>query len=204
SLERLNIFHAADGRPFPSVSHPRDEFTSIFGVGPRATPAVGDNVVYTFGVTGRLNGLQIERKGGVVELFSLELLKDFKANNLRFGASASPLVEGDLMIAPVGAKGAGVVAVHRKTGATVWRALDDGASYASPIAIGEGAQRQIIVLTQHGIASLSPRDGAVFWQHPFKDRINESSTTPQKAGDLLIVSSVTLGTVALKLTDKRG
>src|SRR5262249_46384589 len=38
----------------------------------------------------------------------------------------------------------------------------------------------------------------------FKDRIFESSTTPVKVGDLLIASSVTRGSVALKLTEENG
>jgi outer membrane protein assembly factor BamB len=205
--ERLSAFDPADGKLLAHIEQPRDAFSSVFGVGPRATPVVSDHTAYALGVTGQLSAVSVKRTGGEVSLryrFGVDLLKEFTAKNLRFGASASPLVEGDLVITLVGGKGAGVVALDRKTGAVAWKALDDAASYTSPIAVGEGAKRQIIVLTQQGLAGLSPRDGSVFWQYPFKDKIHESSTTPLKVGDLLIASSVTLGSVALKMTEKRG
>src|SRR5262249_6852701 len=74
----------------------------------------------------------------------------------------------------------------------------------SPIAVGAGDSRQIIVLTQKNLVSLSPKDGAVIWQFPFQDRLSESSTTPVRCGDLLVASSVTLGSAALKLGEKNG
>ena len=70
--------------------------------------------------------------------------------------------------------------------------------------IGLDGSRQIVALTQKGLVGLSPKDGAVLWQHEFKDLINESSTSPVLVGNLLIASSVTRGSVALKLTEKDG
>jgi outer membrane protein assembly factor BamB len=205
--EQLSAFDPVDGKRLAHVDQPRDAFKSPFGAGPSATPTVADGTAYALGITGQLSAVQVTRSGGEVSLrsvFGKDLLKEFKATNLKFGISASPLVEGDLVIALVGGKGAGIVALDRKTGKVAWRALDDSASYASPIAIGDGASRQIVALTGLKLVSLSPRDGSVNWEQPFKDRINESSTTPQKVGDLLIASSVTLGTVALKLGEKGG
>lgn len=60
------------------------------------------------------------------------------------------------------------------------------------------------MLTQKGLVGLAPKDGEVYWQYPFQDKLNESSTTPILVGDLLIASSVTLGSVALKLTTRNG
>ena len=207
-VERLTAFNVVDGKELASVEHERDPFKSLFGAGPRSTPTVAGNVVYSFGVTGRLSAVKYPRgdvsRLALRELFGHDLLKEFKAKNLTFGVSASPLVEGELVIALVGGPGAGVIAFDRHSGAVVWKALDDPASYASPVAIGDGPKRQMIVLTQTGLASLSPRNGAVNWQHPFKDRLNESSTTPLLVGDLLIASSVTLGSVALRMTERNG
>ena len=208
--DRLSAWTADTGKPVGTVSGERGPFSSPFGAGPRATPAFAGDLVYTLGVTGKLASetlLRVPPDGAKVNSgFAINTLADFNAKNLTFGASASPLVEGDLIIALVGGKGAGVVAFSRMSGQAVWKALDDPASYASPIAIGEGVgdKRQIIVLTQLGLASLSPKDGHVFWKFPFRDLLSESSTTPVKVGDLLIASSVTLGSVALKMTEKDG
>ena len=43
-------------------------------------------------------------------------------------------------------------------------------------------------------------DGKPLWAFPFKDRLNESSTTPVAVGDLIVASSVTAGSVALDPT----
>lgn len=207
NVERLGVFDAASGKLLASVEQPRKDFNSPFGLGPRSSPTVVDGTAYVFGVTGNFRAAGVTRDSGTASLkplFDKNLLTEFAAKNLTFGVSASPLVEGDLVINLVGGKGAGVVALNRKTGDVAWKALDDPASYASPVAIGEGAKRQIIVLTQKGLASLSPGDGTINWQHPFQDRLNESSTTPLQVGDLLLGSSVTLGSVALKLTEKEG
>jgi outer membrane protein assembly factor BamB len=207
--ERVTVYRLADGKVVASAERPRDTFQSPFGVGPRATPTVVNDKAYTLGVTGRFIGWQFQQAmgrdmGSLTSLFEHQLLQQFEAKNLTFGVSASPLVEGHLIVVPVGGKGAGVVAFDRNSGAVVWKCLDDAASYSSPIALGEDRLRQIVVLTQKGLVSLSPRDGSVYWQYPFEDKLNESSTTPIQVGDLLIASSVTLGSVALKLLAKDG
>jgi outer membrane protein assembly factor BamB len=205
--ERLTVFDAESGKPLAATDYPRGTFTSPFGNGPRATPVVAGNRIYSFGVTGRLAATDVTRDGDAITLrplFAVDPLMDFKAPNLKFGVSATPLVEGGLLVVPVGGKGAGVVAYDRNNGKVVWHVLDDPASYSSPVAIGEGASRQIIVLTQKGLVSLAPKDGATLWQFPFQDALSESSTTPVQAGGLLIASSVTLGSAALKLSVRDG
>jgi outer membrane protein assembly factor BamB len=110
----------------------------------------------------------------------------------------------DTVIVAVGGKGASLVAFDGKTGAVVWKALDDAASYASPVAFDHAGRRQLVALTGAAVVSLDPKTGELFWRHPFRDVLAESSTTPVKVGDLLVASSVTLGSVALKLGAKDG
>jgi outer membrane protein assembly factor BamB len=205
--ERLTVFDADSGKALADTSYTRAKFSSMFGAGPSATPVVSGDRVYTYGITGHLAATEFKRTGNSIELkplFATDPLNDFSAKNLFFGISSTPLIEGDLLIVPVGGKGAGVVAYDRSNGKIVWQTLDDQASYASPIAIGEGANRQIIYLTQSNLVSLAPKDGAVFWKFPFKDQLNESSTTPVRIGDLMIISSVTRGSAALKLSERDG
>jgi outer membrane protein assembly factor BamB len=204
--ERVAIYDAATGRELAAAAYGRAAFSSIFGVGPRATPVVtSDGQVITDGVTGILNAWRFP--GGASALskdWGANTLEHFQAKNLFFGVSASPLVDGDRAIVAVGGKGASLVAYHRKTGEVDWKTLDDAASYASPVILGDGSQRQLVSLTAEGVVSLNPATGELLWRYPFKDLLAESSTTPIKVGDLLVASSVTLGSVALKLTTKDG
>src|SRR5205823_5603247 len=109
--------------------------------------------------------------------------------NLFFGASCSPLVEGDRVLVNVGGKGASVVAFDCTDGHVLWKALDDRASYSSPMALSKGARRQVVFFTQRGLVALSPADGSVFWQFPLEDKLSESSVTPVRAGDVLLAGA---------------
>jgi outer membrane protein assembly factor BamB len=199
--EEVIAWDAKEGKELWRTPYDRGAFTSIFGNGPRATPAVVDGKVYAFGVTGFLTCLDAA-KGEKV--WQVDTLKTFQAANLFFGASSSPLVEGDKVLVNVGGKGASIVAFGKEKGDVAWKALDDKASYSSPIAIGSGVERQVIFLTAAGLVSLNPADGKVFWQVPLVDKLSESSTTPVRSGDILLGSSVTYGSVGLKLETKDG
>ncbi len=196
--ERIIIYDAGTGAKEQEFIHKRVPYTGQFGSGPRATPAIdGDGQVISYGIAGVLSA-------DAQQPWSLDALKQFNMANLRFGVSASPLIDGDRVIVHVGGKGASLVAFDRKTGKVVWQAEDDAASYAAPIIIEHAGQRAAVTLTAAGVVALAVSDGSLLWRHPFKDVLQESSATPCKVGDLLIVSSVTLGSMALKLTTKDG
>jgi outer membrane protein assembly factor BamB len=198
--EQVLAFDAKTGKPSWDKTHDRSDFNSLFGNGPRATPTVIDGRVYTFGITGVLACW--DAKDGT-EVWKVDTLKKFEAPNLFFGMSCSPLVEGDKVIVSVGVKkggkGTSIVAFDRKNGEVVWKSGDDPANYASGIAIGKDRDRQLVFLTGANVVGLNPKDGSSLWKFPLKDALNESSTTPVVAGDLIIASSVTYGAVGLKL-----
>src|SRR5262249_21770621 len=149
---------------------------------PRATPVVADGKLYTFGLTGVLTCWDA---ADGKQLWQVDVLKKFGARNLVFGASCSPLIEGKAVLVNVGAKGASVVAFDKDSGDVLWKSQDDPASYSSPIAIGKGAARQVIFLTQAAAIGLDPADGKLLWRHPFKDALFENSCTPAVSGDML-------------------
>jgi outer membrane protein assembly factor BamB len=199
--EELLAFDAKTGKPLWHTGYKRSNFKSFFGNGPRATPAVVDGHVYAFGITGLLTAF--DAAGGNQE-WQVDTLKEFKGQNLFFGMSCSPLVEGKGVLVNVGAKGASVAAFDRVKGDVLWKSQDDKASYSSPIAIGEGKTRQAVFLTGANVLSLNPEDGTLFWKYPFTDALSESATTPVKVGDLLLASTITAGSVALRLESKDG
>jgi len=198
--EEILVVDARTGEDLWRRSTPRAPFKSPFGVGPRATPLIQGGKLYTFGVTGLLTCWE-EATGK--QVWQIDTLKEFNAPNLMFGVSCSPIIEGDLLLVNVGGPGASIVAFKKDTGAVAWKALDDKASYSSPIVVGSGADREVIFLTQQGLVGLSPADGKVRWKCPLVDKLSESSTTPVIASGLLIGSSVTTGSVALTLNGEK-
>ncbi|MCI0684449.1 MAG: PQQ-like beta-propeller repeat protein [Gemmataceae bacterium] len=194
--EQVEAFDAVTGKRVWKQTCRRGPFKGLFGNGPRGTPAVDDGKIYTFGITGVLTCLSAADGG---RLWEIDTLKQYKAANLFFGVSCSPLVDGNRVFVNVGGKGASIVALDKTSGKEAWKALDDKASYASPIAMGRDDARMLVFLTGKGLVGIAPDDGDVAWQFPFQDAINESSTTPVLVGDLLVGSSITLGSVGLKL-----
>ncbi len=199
--DALAAFDAKTGKPLWEKSYDREEFNPPFGAGPRGTPAISGGKVYTLGGTGILACW--DAKTGQVD-WKVDTLKDFKAPNLTFGISGSPLVSGGKVFVNVGGKGAGLVAFEAATGKVAWKATDDAASYSSPIAIEAGGAKQIVFLTAAGLVAVDPDSGKVFWRQPFRDVLQESATTPLFTDGLVIGSSVTLGSVALKVAEKEG
>ena len=199
--EQLTAYDAATGKVLWQTAYPRSAFKSAYGNGPRGTPAVVGGKLYAHGITGILTCLDAANGN---QLWQVDTWKEFKVPPLLFGAACSPLVDGNRVLLNVGGKGAGIVAFDKDRGDVLWKSLDERASYSSPIVFGKGAERQVVFLTQPGLVSLKPADGSVFWRFPFRDALFESSTTPIRAGDVLVASSITVGSAGLRLESKEG
>lgn len=193
--EVLTAFDAESGDKLWEKSYPRGPFMTPFGNGPRSTPTVAGDRVYTFGSTGILSCFNVAN--GDLK-WQVDTLKEYEAENLVFGVSSSPLVHEGLVLVMVGGKGASVVAFDAMSGAEKWKSGDDPASYASPLLRESGNDTHAIFLTGAHLLALKPDTGEQVWAVPFKDLLNESSTTPVKVGDLVVASSVTAGSIGVK------
>jgi outer membrane protein assembly factor BamB len=135
------------------------------GDGPRATPAWHDGRLYVLGATGEFRALDAATGR---TLWRTNILADAGAGNLDFGMSASPLVVDNIVVVlPGGANGQSVVAYDRQSGNRVWGALDDGASYASPMLVTLAGVRQILTFTATRLVGLSPENGRLLWELPW-------------------------------------
>ncbi len=193
--EVVEAYDAEKGTLTWTQSYDRGDAKFPFGSGPRGTPLVHDGKLYTFGITGILSCFDA-KKG--TPIWNVDTAKVYKSPRLIFGASASPIIEGDNVLINVGAKEASLVAFDRSTGKEKWKALSDRPSYSSPVVIGKDS-RQAVFLTGENLVGVNPADGTQVWKYPFRDLISESSTTPIVVGDVLFASSITLGSVGLKL-----
>ena len=193
--EQLTAFDAKTGDEKWSKSYERAKTNTPFGNGPRGTPTVVGDRVYTYGSTGLLTCW--DAKTGD-QKWQTDMLKEFSAKNLFFGVSTSPTVVGKVVVVMVGGKGAGIVGVDKETGKAVWQSTDDRASYASPIVVGD-KNPELVFLTGDHVRSLKADLGKQVWQHPFVDALLESSTTPVKAGDLYVVGSVKSGSIGVRV-----
>jgi outer membrane protein assembly factor BamB len=146
------------------------------GSGPRSTPAVDGDLIYTVGATGLFHCL--ETATGKPR-WQHDLLGEFKARNLGWGVSFSPLVEGDLVFTmPGGPDGYSLAAFDKRTGDVVWKALADPAGYSSPIAVTAGGVRQVVFFTGHSLVGVTPQEGKVLWRFPWPTQHGVNAATP--------------------------
>lgn len=194
--EALAAFDAATGEKKWEKSYSRPAFTPPFGKGPRSTPACHQDRVFTLGNTGLLTAWNAT--DGAI-LWTVDTLEKFQAKNLFFGISTSPTVIDETVIIMVGGKDAGIVGFDVRDGSVKWKQGNDPSSYASPAIRDESGKKVLCFLTGSHLRSLTA-DGEPRWQFPFKDLLNESSTNPLLTRDICIGSSVTAGSIALRIT----
>lgn len=174
-----------------------------FGVGPRSTPLVTADQVYTVGVSGVLHCL--DRKTGK-PVWSHDLVKEFGASQPMWGYASSPLLYKGTVILPVGGKSHGVMAFNKADGTVVWSTGDSPNAYSSPMLIDVDGQRQLVVLDARDVVGLNPDDGTALWSHPHKTDWDVNATLPVWCGDnrLLISSAYGSGTRLLQLSRAGG
>jgi outer membrane protein assembly factor BamB len=172
-----------------------------FDPGPRSTPAIDGGHVYTFGAEGMLSCW--EMKSGK-RVWNVDTKQQLEAGKGFFGIVCSPLIEGDKVILNVGGKGAGIVAFDKNSGEKLWQATEDEAGYSSPVAASFGGKRYVLSLTRSGLVGLDPKNGKVFFEHPFRSRSNASvnAATPVLVDDLVFISaSYGTGAALLKFNE---
>ena len=133
---------------------------------------------------------------------------DLNAEVPRYGASATPLVEGELLIVSVGARPDGTLtAFDRLTGEERWRALADRPGYG-PDRRGDGGKRQVVLWTGDNVNGLDPATGKLLWQIPFKAQFDpaQATATPVAYKDkLLCLAAWNRGSMMIQLdTEKPG
>ena len=134
--------------------------------GPRCTPIVDGALLYTLGGEGNLNCLEVT-SGKVV--WSKELKKEYQTKSALWGYAAHPLIDGDKLITLAGGEGSHIVALDKRTGRELWRALSSKEQgYAPPTIIEAGGKRQLITLRPDAVTALDPETGKEYWSVPYQ------------------------------------
>jgi len=166
-----------------------DGFEADQGPGPRATPMVDGELVFTAGVTGIVHALR--RDTGAVQ-WSLDLRKEFGAPIRARGYSVSPLAFKDSVILLAGGKGSAIVRLSKHDGKVIWMARDEQIAYTSPflLTVAGRATPILVTLMAREILGLDPDSGALLWSHPHSNTELVNASTPVAGDDgLLFLSS---------------
>jgi outer membrane protein assembly factor BamB len=158
-----------------------------YGPGPRSTPTIDGDRVFSVGGTAILHCLETAT-GKVV--WWKDLVAEFGGRVPNWGVAFSPLVEGELLLTmPGGSNGSSVVALDKRTGGVVWKNLSDAPGYSSPIAATLAGWRQVVCFTGEAVVGVQPGDGRELWRYPWQTNYNCNIATPIVSGDYVYVSS---------------
>lgn len=194
--ERILCLNEADGRILWQYAYDCP-YNISYPSGPRASPAVAGNRVYTLGAEGDLHCLDV-KTGRVIWHRSFK--RDYGVETQTWGFASPPLVDDERVYCLVGGEGHTVVAFDRETGREVWRALNAREpGYAPMTFIEAGGRRQLVAWDSDAINGLDPKTGQVFWSEPFKTKMAHAIGTPRRHGDFLFISSFFDGSLLLRL-----
>lgn len=165
----------------------RDDFG--FDEGPRATPAVAGERIYTFGAEGVLQALEFSTGK---RIWSVDTREKFGAPKGFFGAACSPLVDdGRVLLNIGGPNGAGIGAFDAATGKVLWTATNDEAGYSAPVVAPIGGERHALFWTRAGLVDADPATGKIRFEFPWRSRTHASvnAAAPVVVGNLVFLSA---------------
>lgn len=157
------------------------------GPGPRATPAISGERVFSLGATGILNALEL-RSGE--PLWRHDLAELAGVPRPLYGFSASPVVrDGRVVVVAGGADGRSLWAFDEASGATVWSGGSAPYGYATPTFGTVAGHEQWVVLSQGSVNGIAADDGALLWSHPWPQPTEVTAQPKLLGGDRVLVSS---------------
>ncbi|MHA3772395.1 outer membrane protein assembly factor BamB family protein [Verrucomicrobiota bacterium sgz303538] len=160
---------------------------NMFEGGPRATPTVDGNRVYSLSHQGDLWCLDAATGKKV---WYKHYQKDFGGRRPDWGFAGSPTVADNLLLCDVGGTGASTVALNKATGDVVWKSGDDKAGYASPIVATLDGKQTVVVFKADHLVGYDLKDGHELWRTEWKTSYDVNAATPLIVGkDRVFVSS---------------
>lgn len=159
---------------------------ALAGEGPRATPTIDGDLVFTQGSTGILNCLTLAT--GKLR-WTKNILRDNDADLPEWGVAGSPLILGKLVVVSAGgSKGRSLVAYDQQTGDRVWSGGDAPSHWSSPVLMDLAGRPQILTFNEQ-VAGHDATSGKVLWRYPWRTGHPHVCLPAQVGSDTVLISS---------------
>jgi len=200
--EWIVALQASDGKQLWRVrtgSSPDDVYG---GLGPRVTPSVDGDLVFTVSAQGDLlafraaTGEQVWKRAMAAELGWRPPAE---------GTSCSPLIQdGRIYLIVGGNKGNAFAAFDRKTGKTIWTSQEDRTSYSSAVRWDFSGFKQVLFLSGSNLFSLNADSGKLLWKYPWPtyDWVNVATPIVISPDRVFISAGYDQGAAMLRLKKK--
>jgi outer membrane protein assembly factor BamB len=151
--------------------------------GTRSTPTVIDERMYCLASDGELTCLDIA-KGDIK--WKKHLRQDFGGEDGAWAFSESLLIDGDVLVCTPGGKSAGLAALNKHTGETIWTSTVPGggnAEYASIMIVDKSPVKQYLTFLRNGLVGVEAKTGKFLWMYNKTIDQGANILTPIVAGD---------------------
>ena len=131
----------------------------------RSTPTTEGDVLYALGSDGDL--VCMDMASGKIR-WQKSLRADFDGKPGAWAYAESPLVDGDKLIVTPGGSQATMVALNKKTGGLIWKAVvpgGDAAGYSSAMVVEAGGRKQYVQFLAKGVAGVDANTGQFLWRY---------------------------------------
>ncbi len=175
-------------------------YTISYPAGPRCTPVVDGNMVYTLGGEGDLICFQAS-DGKIV--WQSKLKEIYKTNSALWGYAGHPLIDGDRLYTLAGGDGSQTVCLDKRTGKELWRfgtATEQG--YSAPSIIQAAGKRQLLLPNPNAINAVDPETGKLYWSVPYDATNGSIIMSPVRSGNYLFVGGYSNKNMLIELGTK--
>jgi outer membrane protein assembly factor BamB len=169
------------------------------GSGPRATPFIDQDKVYTFGRSGDLTCLSLLDG----KILWRKNVTDEGGQEPTWGHSSSPLVLGDLVLVQGGGS-CRTIAFDKNTGDVVWKSGNGLPGYAALKSVDLEGAEALLAFHGTGLAAITIDNGTELWNIDWPTEYDVNATTPVVIDDrVFITSGYGTGSLLLKVSSKR-
>lgn len=177
-----------------------DLYQNAWGDGPRGTPTVDGDHVYTLGAQGEL--LCVKAEDGT-KVWSVSLLNDLGGKLQNWGYTESVLIDGNKVICTPGGPKGTMAALNKSTGEVIWQSDDitDDGQYSSAQVVVHNGKRQYIQLVEKRLFGVDASNGDLLWDAVFRGRTAVIPTPIYDNGYVYATAGYGVGSLLVKLAD---
>ena len=162
-FERVLCFDARNGERKWIHSYPVT-YSVGYPTGPRASVLIHSGKAYAWGTMGDLYCL--DAKNGDM-IWKINTSEKYQSRIPIWGMASNPIMVNNRLVVQVGGiNGACLVAFHPDSGEELWRAVDDEASYSSPVLITQAGKEILVCWSAGKLSGLDPNTGNIYWSLP--------------------------------------
>ena len=195
-IERVLCLDEKSGEQLWKHEYPV-KYTISYPAGPRCTPTVDGDRVYTLGAEGHLICFNV--KDGEI-LWQHHLTEKYNTKAALWGYAAHPLIDGDNLLTLAGGEGSHIIAFNKHSGDEVWKALTSPEQgYSPPTIFQVGDRRELVLLRPDAVTAVDPANGKVWWTTPYQASNGSIIMSPIKFREYLYVAGYSNKSMLLKV-----